>query len=727
MAKSDRLSGGYYRSSFQAAGESEGSGISGRIDADMADELSTPSRKLMNLNADKGDTFGVPLQIHPLAKMTLSERNDLIHRLRTELEQIRVIQKKFEVHNINGVITDILSGSNGNNRRQTENFRQLSGKKSGSTGRFKTAKPAPVPNAVISLLMKKCENLLKQLLSHQFAWVFNTPVDPVKLNLPDYFTVIKHPMDLGTIKRKLTSGVYPSPLEFVDDVRLTFRNAMTYNPASNDAHIMADTMSKFFEVRWKNIGKKLPVIERQPLPSKSSSREVVETTKPMPPNKKRKVTSVDSIVVPQPIKQKMSDEERHKLGGELESLLAEMPLHVIEFLKDHSSHGGDCAEDEIEIDIDGLSDDTLFTLRKLIDDYLLEKQKKQIRADPCETEMWNVSGLSNSSMLHDKGNDHADEDVDIGGNEPPVYSYPPVEIEKDIDKKKNKHVDPVHSSGSDSSSSSESEKDDAKAVSEPLQSAVKIDAKTSDGDHLDRTQSVSGLDQLEQTSQLKPSSVESDSRKDGDSAPSDPEKLYRAAVLKKRFADTIFKAQEKIVQDDESDPEKLRRMREELELQQKKDRARLEAEAKAAEAARKRAEAEAAEEAKRKRDIEREAARQALIEMEKTVEINENSRFLEDLELLRAAPAAEQLPSLADETSPDQSIISLDALGSFKFGERSNALEQLGLFMKDEDIEEDEEAEEPPPTTTSPIVVPKPLNNENDRNENDDIEEGEID
>lgn len=42
------------------------------------------------------------------------------------------------------------------------------------------------------------------------------------------------------------------------------------------------------------------------------------------------------------------------------------------------------------------------------------------------------------------------------------------------------------------------------------------------------------------------------------------------------------------------------------------EKARLQAEAKAAEEARKRAEAEAAAEAKRKRELEREAARQAL-------------------------------------------------------------------------------------------------------------------
>ena len=32
------------------------------------------------------------------------------------------------------------------------------------------------------------------------ANIFHYPVDPVKLNILDYFTIIKHPMDFGTIK-----------------------------------------------------------------------------------------------------------------------------------------------------------------------------------------------------------------------------------------------------------------------------------------------------------------------------------------------------------------------------------------------------------------------------------------------------------------------------------------------------------------------------------------------
>lgn len=163
------------------------------------------------------------------------------------------------------------------------------------------------------------------------------------------------------------------------------------------------------------------------------------------------------------------------------------------------------------------------------------------------------------------------------------------------------------------------------------------------------------------------------------------------------------------------------------------EKARLQAEAKAAEEARKKAEAAAAAEAKRKRELEREAARQALqqvkltchflqwptldlwnatnlslvlCQMEKTVDINENSQFMEDLEMLRTAHD-EPLPSFMEETSPD---LSQNALGSFKLQGNSNPLEQLGLYMKEE--EEEEEEVEPPQSVLEPVK---------------DVEEGEID
>ena len=50
--------------------------------------------------------------------------------------------------------------------------------------------------------------MLTNLWKHSSAWIFHDPVDPKKLNIPDYLDIIKQPMDLGSIKEKLNSNQY---------------------------------------------------------------------------------------------------------------------------------------------------------------------------------------------------------------------------------------------------------------------------------------------------------------------------------------------------------------------------------------------------------------------------------------------------------------------------------------------------------------------------------------
>lgn len=719
-----------FRNAVETMAESEGFGSSGRVDTERtaSEDSCAPKRKSICLNADGHDRFGVPIEVMSLSKMSCSERKGLGIRLRNELEQVRALQKKIaSVGPSIGVLSpasNIQNGTNGQRRSGSEISQRYMaeavvppGKKKAAQGRngpltkgLGAKRPKPVQQAVpsdtsIVLLMKQCETLLNRLMSHQHGWVFNSPVDVVKLKIPDYFTVIKQPMDLGTIRSKLHSGEYSSPLQFAADVRLTFKNAMTYNPPGNDVHIMAQTLSKFFEVRWKPLEKKIPVIEEEPLPSKSSVIIETETDTPLalPPSKKKKIALLENKVKPVPVKRVMSDVEKHKLTAELESLLAELPENIIDFLKEKSSNGSQVSEEEIEIDLDALHDDILYELRKLLDDYLLEKQKNQAKGEPCEMELHNESGFSNSSMQPCKGNDPADEEVDIGGNDPPVSSFPPVEIEKDRAHRSNKCSSSSSessdsgssSSGTDSGSSSGGESDADKEVASTVQKATAVSGgRLEQEDELDLPETAESLaGQTVVTSQQKSKFAEPDDHREEESAEPErqvsPEKLYRAALLRGRFADIILKAQEKSIEKGEvRDPEKLKLEREEFERRRREEKARLQAEAKAAEEARRRAEAEAVAEAKRKRELEREAARQALQKMEKTVEINENSRFMEDLELFRAAPD-EQLESFIEETSPGHSE---NVLGSFKFKASSNPLEQLGLYMKEEDEEEEEEA-----------------------------------
>ncbi|KAG5392494.1 hypothetical protein IGI04_022457 [Brassica rapa subsp. trilocularis] len=54
-------------------------------------------------------------------------------------------------------------------------------------------------------------------MKHEDGWVFNVPVDAKGFGLHDYHTIVKEPMDLGTVKAKLGEGLYESPLDFAED------------------------------------------------------------------------------------------------------------------------------------------------------------------------------------------------------------------------------------------------------------------------------------------------------------------------------------------------------------------------------------------------------------------------------------------------------------------------------------------------------------------------------
>eukprot|EP00210_Caulerpa_lentillifera_P000708 g685.t1 len=120
-----------------------------------------------------------------------------------------------------------------------------------SKGNKRTKHELPVS---LEDMFNECRKLLNQLKRNKNAWPFLSPVDPVAVNCPDYFTIIKHPMDFKTIGNKLraTKRKYQTPLDFRDDVRLVFKNCMMYNPEGNQIRIMGDLLSDVFENLWRN-------------------------------------------------------------------------------------------------------------------------------------------------------------------------------------------------------------------------------------------------------------------------------------------------------------------------------------------------------------------------------------------------------------------------------------------------------------------------------------------
>ncbi|CDY19175.1 BnaC05g13760D [Brassica napus] len=246
----------------------------------------------------------------PMLKVSLSsisklEVRSLKRRLTAELDEVRSLIAQFDPQG--GNFTTGSMGKGGNKKLKTGN-----GVKRGDKGTVQ--------------IFKKCLNLLTKLMKHKDGWVFNVPVDAKGFGLHDYHTIVKEPMDLGTVKAKLGEGLYESPLEFAEDVRLTFNNAILYNPVGHEVHSMAKFLLSMFEEKWAPI-EEAPVDIRD-----------------------------------------LTMDEKRRLSEELQDLPYDKLETVVQIVKKSNPELSQ-QDDEIELDIDSLDIQTLWELYSFVTGY----------------------------------------------------------------------------------------------------------------------------------------------------------------------------------------------------------------------------------------------------------------------------------------------------------------------------------------------------------------------
>ena len=100
---------------------------------------------------------------------------------------------------------------------------------------------------------RKMSKLINYLMSRQDSAPFREPVDWKNLELFDYPKIVKKPMDLGTVKRKLERNQYENVAECAEDIRLIWTNCKTYNADGSDFYLLAESFSERFEDRYKKI------------------------------------------------------------------------------------------------------------------------------------------------------------------------------------------------------------------------------------------------------------------------------------------------------------------------------------------------------------------------------------------------------------------------------------------------------------------------------------------
>jgi bromodomain-containing factor 1 len=272
--------------------------------------------------------------------------------------------------------------------------------------------------------LKFCESVLAELLKPKYAAVsypFVSPVDPVALNIPSYLKIIKKPMDFGTIEKNLKAGVYQSAKDFYNDALLVFGNCYKFNPEGDAVNKMGHQLEDIFETLWKEksawLATHAPAPEQSPVYSDEDDEDDEEEEEEVDPaqaqflaiqqqiaalnetaqallqqqkggkraspkaapKKKKTVKPVPSVPlnVPPPVKPgrpkprtkapaPLTFTQKQEISEGISTLGDADMRKAVQIIRNGCPHLANVHDDEMELDMDEINDDTLRELFKFI-------------------------------------------------------------------------------------------------------------------------------------------------------------------------------------------------------------------------------------------------------------------------------------------------------------------------------------------------------------------------
>ena len=274
--------------------------------------------------------------------------------------------------------------------------------------------------------LKFCDQLLKEITKPKYqtlSFPFVAPVDPVALNIPTYLNIVKKPMDFGTIRQKLDRGEYENAKEFEVDSRQVFRNCYLFNPEGDSINAIGKRFEAVFNEEWS---KKRDWLEentpssgqRSPISSDEEESEEEEeeeeddeeqmaivtklqkqiaemskqvelitsgaTKKKTPPATSKKATKTtkapkkdtkktaaappkaEKKAAPKAVKKEKAPyvtyEQKQDISNRINSLSETKMAHALNIIRSNMPNLKGVQEDELELDIDELSNDVLYKL-----------------------------------------------------------------------------------------------------------------------------------------------------------------------------------------------------------------------------------------------------------------------------------------------------------------------------------------------------------------------------
>jgi len=301
---------------------------------------------------------------------------------------------------------------------------------------------------VFEQMKKECLDVLNRLMKHDCALNFLEPVDAQKLGVPDYYDVIKDPMDFNTVKSRLEDRFYGCLDELIDDVRLIFCNFFTYNQMGSEICNYAAVLSKIFEKSLDGLRareqelieeteiqdmkftmqslfeeqakmlQELNKLRTEPIGS-ASVQPVVPAIAPTKKAKapKRKKKSKTPRKIPN-----FTKKRKQELTKNINSLSQPQLERLVEIVATELNASNKATDGEVEIDLDKLTNSTLFKLEAYVNECLgifVSSHSKSSRTSgdnghPSELFDADASSMSpNNDDDRSSSSSESDHDVDI--------------------------------------------------------------------------------------------------------------------------------------------------------------------------------------------------------------------------------------------------------------------------------------------------------------------------
>ncbi|VVC96963.1 unnamed protein product [Leptidea sinapis] len=135
--------------------------------------------------------------------------------------------------------------------------------------------------------------VLEQLTNHEDAWPF---LDPVEEDYaPNYYTVIRRPMDLHKMEERLDGGFYTDFSTFKEDFKLIVNNCRLYNGQDNEYTTMVDNLQAAFDrltekymYRVSSSDEEIAVEYQIPTPSRRQKRKASQSPVRLSSEKRKK-------------------------------------------------------------------------------------------------------------------------------------------------------------------------------------------------------------------------------------------------------------------------------------------------------------------------------------------------------------------------------------------------------------------------------------------------------